>query len=90
MPRHFTKDPDAILPYQVDWSDWMPAGDTLTDSEWEADAGITVDSDTNTTTVTTIWLSGGAVGAVYSLTNHVTTAGGREDDRTITVTIRER
>ena len=90
MATFFTlKDVDAVLDYTIDWSDVFPTGDDISVSTWTADTGITVDSDTETTTTTTVWLSGGTKGEVYDVTNHATTAAGREDDRTITVQVYE-
>jgi hypothetical protein len=89
MPT-FVKDPDAVLDYEVHWASWLDA-DTIDTSEWvDVDDGITVDSDSHTTATATVWLSGGTVGASYRLTNRITTADGRTDDRTITVVIREK
>lgn len=85
MPQSFIKDADAVLEYVIDWSAWLD-GDTIATSAWEADDdGITIDSDTNTATTATVWLSGGTLGATYRIANHIVTAAGREDDRTITV-----
>lgn len=90
MPQSHIKDPDAILDYPIDWSAWLE-DDTIATSEWVAhDDGITIDNDTNTATVTVVWLSGGTVGERYRLTNHIVTAAGREDDRTISVRIRDK
>lgn len=89
MPQSFTKDPDAILDYRVDWAVWL-AGDTIATSTWSADTGITIDSDTNTTTIATVWISGGVAGEQYQVTNHIITAMGREDDRTIRIRVSER
>lgn len=89
MPQTFTKDPNAVLDYRVDWSTWLD-GDTIATSTWIIPAGITKNSDTNSTTATTIWLSGGTVGIRYELTNRITTAGGRTEDRTIKVSVKER
>lgn len=90
MPQSFTKDADAVLEYVVDWSSWLD-DDTISTSTWAADdAGITLDSDSSTTTTATLWLSGGAIGAVYALTNHIVTAAGREDERTIRVYVGEK
>lgn len=84
MPQSFVKDPEAILDYPIDWSAWLD-GDTIATSTWVAEDGITIDSDTNTATTAVVWLSGGTLGMTYRITNHIVTAGGREDDRTITV-----
>lgn len=83
-----TKDPDAVLDYVIDWETYLD-GDTIATSEWEVDDGITKDSDTNDTTTATIWLSGGTAGEDYEVTNRITTAGGRTDDRTIKIKIKE-
>lgn len=76
------KDPDAVLDYDIDWSTWLGA-DTIADVDWTADTGITIASDSFTTTIATVWLSGGTAGTTYNVTCHITTAGSREDDRTI-------
>ena len=87
--NRFTKDPDAHLNYTIDWSEWLVT-DTISTSTWTVPTGITKDSDTNSTTTTTIKLSGGTVGEKYEIVNHVVTAAALEDDRTIVITIREK
>lgn len=82
----FNKDPDAVLDYTIDWSDWL-GSDTITASTWTVPAGITNDSDSNTTTKAIIWLSGGTAETTYECINHITTTGGREDDRTLIIHI---
>ncbi|WP_458796501.1 phage fiber-tail adaptor protein [Mycobacteroides abscessus] len=83
----FKKDPQAVLDYTVDWSAWLsPAGDTITDATATASpAGLSVDSTTTTTDEVTVWLSGGTAGSSYMVTVHITTAGGRQDDRTMQI-----
>lgn len=85
----FHKDPEAVLDYVVDWEDWLD-GDTISTSTWTVPTGITKDSDSNSTTTTTIWLSGGTVATRYALVNHIVTAAGREDDRTICVVVKQK
>lgn len=85
----YVKDPSAILDYSINWSSWLVAGDTIVTSTWTAETGITIDDDSNTTTATTVWLSGGTAGESYDVTNHIVTDDGREDDRTITILVRE-
>ena len=89
MPQQFTKDPNATLDYTIDWSTWLGA-DTISTSAWTVPGGITKDSDSNSTTTTTIWLSGGEALAEYSLVNRIVTAGGRTDDRTILVKVADK
>ena len=87
----FGKDPNAVLDYVIDWGDeWLEAGDEISTSTWTVPTGITKDSDTKTTTTTTIWLSGGTDGVSYDIVNRIVTTGGRTDDRTITIKVRER
>lgn len=83
------KDPDEVLDYQIDWSDRLGA-DTIATTTWVVPSGITKDSDTNDDTTTTIWLSGGTTGETYSLTNRITTAGGRTMDQSVRLKIAEK
>lgn len=90
--RTWKKDPQAVLDYTVDWDadDWLGT-DTITGTPvWTLPAGITKDSQTNTTTTATIWLSGGTDGADYDIACKITTAGGRTDERTIRIQCRQR
>ena len=84
-----SKDPQAVLDYGFDWSEWLGA-DTIASSSWVASAGITNDSTTNTTLITSITLSGGVAGESYTLTNTIVTANGLQDDRSIRLTVKNR
>ena len=86
MAKIFEKDPQAVLDYKIDWTLWL-GSDTISESVWTVPSGITKDSDTNDTATTTIWVSGGNAGISYDLVNHIVTAAGREDDRTITIKV---
>lgn len=84
------KDPSAELPYGFDWSDWL-GEDLIQTSTWIVPAGLTQPkppSKDNTTT--TVWLGGGDVGSCYTVTNEITTAGDRTDQRSFRVIITER
>lgn len=84
----FKKDPDAILDYTIDWSAYLtPLADTIVTSTWIIQTGLTKVSDSHTTTSCTAFVSGGTVGQILTLTNRITTAGGRTDDRSITLNI---
>lgn len=80
------KDPDEVLDYRIDWSGRLD-GDTISASTWVVPIGITQDSASNTTTSATIWLSGGTSGEQYTLTNRVTTNGGRTLEQKITLRV---
>lgn len=89
----YTKDPDAVLDYTVSWAEWLPDNDTITASTFtvmsDDDDAVTVDDTSFNATTTTVWLSGGKTGEKYTVTNHITTAAGRQDDRSLTLTIKE-
>lgn len=89
MTTEYTKDPGAALDYGIDWDDWLGT-DTIASSSWTVPTGLTQDSDSHDTTGTTVWLSGGTVGQFYLVTNHITTAGGRADERTIRIVVVDR
>lgn len=86
MAQTFFKDPNAVLDYTIDWSTWL-GSDTISSSDWVVDSGITENSASNTTTAATIWLSGGTAGTAYAVTNRIVTAGGRTEDRTLTIVV---
>lgn len=91
MPQIFDKDSNATLDYAVSWVEWLGA-DTIATSTWEADDGITIEESPAPTAIdgiATLWLSGGTTGESYDVTNHIVTAAGREDDRTIRIYVRE-
>lgn len=88
------KDPDADLPYDFDWSEWLGEDATIADHVVEAATGITVESSdilSNNTTVR-VRLTGGTVGEAYALRCRITTdeTPARIDDRTVTIRVKER
>jgi hypothetical protein len=85
----FTKDPNAVLDYTIDWTRWL-AGDQVATSEWLVPTGLTKMADTKTASSATVWLSGGTAGQSYMVTNRITTAGGRTEDRSFTIRVEER
>lgn len=89
MTQGFIKDPDAVLDYTINWSDWLD-GDTISTSDWTVPTGITKTTDSETSTTTTVWLSGGTVGTTYNMINRIVTDGGRTEDRTIAIMVSER
>ena len=94
MAYEVKKDPNADLDYGFDWTAWLGATDTITESTWvvPSASGLTTHSASISTDfkVTTVWLKSGNAGGVYSATNHIKTAAGREDERSLRVTIVDR
>jgi hypothetical protein len=69
------KGPNESYKYTVDWSNELGV-ETIATSSWVAEAGITIDSDTNDTSTTTVDLSGGTAGTAYEIYNEITTNAG--------------
>lgn len=88
--KTWPKDPDATLDWKVDWSAWLDTGETITTSTWIVADGITRSTDSHDDTSATIWLTGGATGGVYTITNRITTNQGRTDDRSLAITVYDR
>jgi hypothetical protein len=87
--KAFVQDPQAILDYIIDWEPWLD-GDTISTSVWVLDSPLVEVSESNTTTTTTIFISSGSVSVDYNVTNTVTTAGGRTDERSFKIKFRNR
>lgn len=86
----WVKDPDAVLDWRWDWSEWLADGETITASVFTVSAGLVKNSDTHSATSATVWLSGGTPGTPYSVANRITTSAGRTDERTITIRVTNR
>lgn len=71
-----SKAPTDVLDYELNWTRWLGT-DTIATSSWEVPVGVTKESESNSTKRAVIWLSGGTTGQSYTLTNTITTAGGR-------------
>ena len=85
----FRKDPDAILDYGFDWSDWLASGETLTASTWTVPAGISEGANQRDDTSVLIWLSGGTVGESYLISCKIVTSDSRTDERSFTIIVEE-
>lgn len=90
------KDSEAILSYQLDWSDWLPSGDEIDTSAWSVET-ISGDSDNltststgKTTTTTEVTLSGGTLGNIYRVYNTITTVNSLTERRYFRVKVKAR
>jgi len=90
MADTFTKDPDAVLDYAFNWSSWLADSETISSHTVTPASGLTLDSSSESDGQVTAWLSGGATGKDYEVTCNIVTNAGREDDRSITIQVRER
>lgn len=78
----------ATLDYRIDWSAWLDT-DTIATSTWSADPGITKQADFHDSHAATVWLSGGTAGQSYTVTNTITTADGRTEQRALTIIVED-
>lgn len=86
----WTKDPNAVLDYEFNWSKWLYTGDTIASRVVTVPTGITLDSSVPADDKVTVWLSGGTAGTKYNVSCRITTTGGRVDERTIRISVAER
>jgi len=76
------KDPDDTDSYGFDWSDRLLTGETISVSAWVLPDDLTEADSSNDTTQTSIKLSGGVAGNMYTVTNRITTTpNGHQLDR---------
>ena len=87
---YIEKDPYAVLDYSLDFQQWMPSGDTITSITVSADAGITIDSTTNTDYIATANISGGTAGNIYNIEFKIVTTNGLRDSRNFRIKVLER
>lgn len=91
------KDPDAVLDYVFDWTAWLDAvSDTIATKDVVVTSGalpassIAVNASSISGKAVVAWVSGGQAGETASLRCRITTTGGRTDDRTVYLRIKER
>lgn len=89
----YEKRPVEVKDFKFDWARHLlvggvDVGDIISTSTWTVETGITKDSETNTTSTATVWLSGGTEGVHYTVTNRVVTAQGRTYERSIVVQVK--
>lgn len=84
------KDPEAVLDYAFDWTDWLAASETISTRTVTVPVGLTLASDSELAGVVTAWISGGTVGTTYTVECKIVTNQGRTDERSQTITVQER
>jgi hypothetical protein len=83
----------AILDYGFDWKSkgWLHTSETITTSTWViTGTDVTLGTPYNANGVTTVFISGAALGKIYGLTNTIVTSEGRTDSRTLTISCKRR
>lgn len=89
----YEKKPSDRLDYDVDFSRWLPSGDTIaTASATVASTGTAtaaLDGVTWSTTVVKVWVKAGTDGETAEIEVTVTTTGGRTKKQCFKVRIRD-
>lgn len=87
------KDPDAVVDYTFDWSDWLTT-DTITGATITIADSATMAKDSqaivNSDQSVRVWISGGAARDRAAVSCLITTAAGRTDERTFYIRVRDR
>jgi hypothetical protein len=90
----FLKDPAATIDYAVDWQAAYLAGQSIAASNWrvvpDEPDGIVVAVAVEAGGRCVATLVGGRRGHVYRVTNRVTLADGRSDERSLDVRVEDR
>lgn len=74
----YTKQPADTLDYDVDYTEWLDAGDTLISAVTSVDVvGLTVAAPMIVGSKVKLWVSSGTHGTTYKVTLTVTTEHGR-------------
>lgn len=93
---YIDKDPYAVLDYTLDFTNWLPAGDTISSVTITAEtisgdaAPLVIDTTSHTDYVATADVSGGTVGNIYNVEYRINTANGLKDSRNIRIKVVER
>ena len=90
------KDTEAVLDYSVNWTDWMPSGDSINSSTFTIAAisgdsdPLTVDSSAVSGTTCTAVISGGTAGNIYTVSNKIVTNNNITERRHFRISVKAR
>lgn len=95
---YIEKDPYGLLDYSLDWTNWMPSGDTINTAEINietisGDASPLAKSGSYTVsgnTILTQKITGGTAGNIYNVEWKITTTNGLQDSRNFRIKVLER
>lgn len=98
------KDKDEVLDFSIDWTRYLETSETLSSVVWkiknssdekvdfdpsETVNGLTLQTQSNTTTTATVYLADGTDNTQYTLYCNITTSTGRVAERPVKIRIRE-
>lgn len=88
------KDPDAVLDFTVNWSDWLEPGETILAADIGVKQSLILNPEGRPTTIrpdsVSFWLGGGAPFTVYQVGCRITTDQGRIEERSFDLLVIER
>jgi hypothetical protein len=84
------KDPSDVIDISVDWADFL-GEDAIASVVWTVSptGALAVDTQSNTDTVATAWVSGGVASVTYSLACKITSVGGRTVERSLEIIVED-
>ncbi len=92
-----SKDPSAQLVYYMDWSEWLPTGDTIATASYTLQVRandpaplVRVSQGVQSNTISYVEISGGGAGKIYTVTASITTADGLVDRRSFRIKVENR
>lgn len=85
------KDPSDVLDYDIDYSDWITDGDTITTAATSVSPAseLVVDSVQVSSPEVKVWVSGGEAGTTYTITVTASTTAGRVKEETFKIRVKE-
>ena len=85
------KQPADQRDYDIDFSRWLPDGDTITNAQATAapEGELTVESVQITDQIVKVWASGGNDGDTYTVTVTASTSGGRIKETDFKIRVRD-
>lgn len=87
---NFTKQPVEVNDYDLDYSEWLTAGDNVQAATVDVmPAGLTVESVFINDPRIKVWVSGGSDGVQYKLTVTMTSADGRVKQDEFKIRVKE-
>ena len=87
---YYIKDPDAVLDYTFDWTNWLQSGEQITSNTVAVQSGLTAGTKTASATSVSQFVSGGTIGTTYTVACRITTNQNRTDERTIYISVEHR
>lgn len=92
---YIAKDPGATLDYNIDWSEWLPTGDSISTSTWTQESvhtagNLTLGAASVGNNVTSVLISNGQAGEIYTIRNTITTNENLTDVRRFRIRVEPR